>query len=223
MSRVVQPGGGRGSLRWIQEFVNERPDVLASAIAEASRGKVTTPLTWRSPIRDDDFAEYRDQEFLDVLGVDLSKRELDEFWPRRGPQWDALGVSASGQPVLVEAKANVPEVISSPSAAGEASLARISESLAETAQFLGARSSCDWSGTFYQYANRLAHLYLLAELNQIDAWMVFIYFVGDSDVNGPETTAEWKAALQVMYGALGLSKRNAISSRVVNVFIDVRV
>ena len=42
------------------------------------------------------------------------------------------------------------------------------------------RSTCDWSGTFYQYANRLAHLYLLHELNDVDAWLVFVYFVGDS-------------------------------------------
>ena len=221
MSRVIQPAGIKGSLRWIQKWVNETPVLLDEAIAEASNGHVTTPIDWRSPRREDDYAEYRDQAFLDLLDVSLPNRTLEAFWPRLGPQWDALGVSGSGQAVLVEAKANIPEVISPPSGAGVASLARISESLKETAEFLRVRSSCDWSGTFYQYSNRLAHLYLLAEVNRIDAWMVFVYFVNAADVDGPKTVLEWKAALQVMYGALGLSKRHRLSSRVLDVFLDV--
>lgn len=222
MSRYVQKAGTKGSLRWIQEYVNGAPQELGQAIADASQNGIRAPIRWRSPRREDEFAEYRDQAFLDLVGIKLPRRRLEEFWPRGGPQWDALGVSESGQPILVEAKANIPEVISPASEASEKSLARIDASLEETARFLGARSSCDWSGTFYQYANRLAHLYLLSELNQIDAWLVFVYFIGDAEVSGPDTEAEWKAALRVMYGALGLSKRHALSSRIVDVFVDVR-
>jgi hypothetical protein len=94
--------------------------------------------------------------------------------------------------------------------------------LAETADFFGADSTCDWTGTFYQYTNRLAHLYLLHELNAIDAWLLFVYFVGDSDVHGPDTVAEWKAALEVMYGALDLNRRHPLLRRRVDVFVDVR-
>ncbi len=32
---------------------------------------------------------------------------------------------------------------------------------------------------FYQYINRLAHLYLLRVLNKIPAYLVFVYFVND--------------------------------------------
>ena len=222
MSRYAQGIGEKGSLRWIQHYVNETPGLLDEAIARSSRGRIETPIAWLSPRREDEFAEYRDQAFLDLLNTDLPERQLADFWPRGGPQWDALGLSQSGQRLLVEAKANIPEVVSPPSAAGEKSLARISAALDETARFLGVTSSCDWTGTFYQYANRLAHLYLLAELNQIDAWLVFVYFIGDTDVDGPESEAEWKAALTVMHGALGLSKRHALSQRIVDVFVDVR-
>ena len=222
MSRHVQGIGKKGSLRWIQHHVNEAPGLLDEAIARSSRGRIETPITWRSPRKEDEFAEYRDQAFLDLLDMELPSRRLEDFWPKGGPQWDALGLSPSGQRLLVEAKANIPEVVSPPSGAGEESLARISAALDETARFLGVTSSCDWTGTFYQYANRLAHLYLLAELNQIDAWLVFVYFMGDADVDGPESEAEWKAALTVMHGALGLPKRHALSKRIVEVYVDVR-
>jgi len=222
MSRYVQGVGAKGSLRWIQEYVNDFRLELDRAITEASKGKIGSPIHWKSPRRDDEFAEYRDQSFLDLVQVSLPTRSLEQFWPNRGPQWDALGVSESGQVLLVEAKANVPEVVSPPSGAGSKSMTQISSALQETADFLGVTSTCDWSGTFYQYTNRLAHLYLLAEVNQIDAWLVFVYFVGDGEVAGPKSQGEWEAALQVMYGALGLPKRHALSSRVVDVFLDVR-
>lgn len=122
----------------------------------------------------------------------------------------------------MEAKANIPEIISPATGAGEASREVIEKGLDETARHLGVSSSCDWSGTFYQYANRWAHLYLLRELNRIDAWLVFVYFIGDTDVNGPSSKVEWKAALEVMHGALGLRRRHRLLNYVLDVFIDVR-
>ena len=56
----------------------------------------------------------------------------------------------------------------------------------------------------------------------IQAWLVFVYFVGDEDVNGPRTIAEWKAAIRVAKGVLGLGNRNKLSKYVVEVFVDVR-
>lgn len=219
MSRYPQNPGERGSLRWIQHFVNERPGELDEAIRSASGGGIETPIEWRSPLEDDDFAEYRDDAFLDRLGVTLTERSLDSFWPRGGPQWDALGVDAEGTAILVEAKANIPEVISSRTGAGPDSKETIDSALKEVADHLGVNGTCEWSGTFYQYANRLAHLYLLHELNGVDAWLVFVYFVGDSDVNGPDSEAEWRAAIEVLHGALGL-KRHRLLNRTVDVFVD---
>ena len=220
MSRYPQARGARGSLRWIQEFVNLRPGILEATIVSASDRRIEGPIKWRSPLADDEFAEYRDDAFLKVLGVELGTRPLAQFWPRLGPQWDALALDSSGACVLVEAKANIPEVISSPTAAGPESKALIDRSLREVAAHLNVETSSDWSGIFYQYANRLAHLYLLHKVNGIDAWLVFAYFVGDGDVDGPDSEAEWKAAIQVLRGALGL-KSHPLLSRVVDVFLHV--
>lgn len=105
----------------------------------------------------DDYAEYRDQAFLDLLGIKLPTRRLAFFWPRGGPQWDALGRAASGEVILVEAKAHLNELYSPATNASESSLAQIQASLAETAQGLGVPAGYDCSRQFYQYANRLAH------------------------------------------------------------------
>jgi hypothetical protein len=213
----------RGSLHWMQRFVNERPAELSDAVVTASGGRIEGPIEWISPLESDDFAEYRDQSFLDRLGVSPSVVPLEEFWPRRGAQWDALGRDGRGCPVLVEAKGSIGELISSPSAAGESALPLIRNSLEQTAQHLRASSGTDWTRTFYQYTNRLAHLYFLHELNGIKSWLVFLYFVGDETIPGrpgPKTEAEWRVALEILHGALGL-KRHRLLNRKVDAFVNV--
>lgn len=221
MSRVAQPGQGtRGSLRWIQHFVNRRPETLDAALVAASGGRMEGPIQWLSPLATDDFAEYSDRTFLDLLGVELDRVPLQEFWPRRGPNWDGLARTVAGEPILVESKANLPEVASPPSQAGEASLARIRAALDRTRDFLGADLERDWTGTYYQYANRLAHLYLLHELNGVESWLVFLYFTGAEDVGGPASEAEWRPAIEEIHQALGL-REHPLLERVVEVFVDV--
>src|SRR5262245_46671097 len=124
MARFPQKLCPKGSQRWMQWFVNHAPRVLNDAIGLG-------PIEWRSPLRDDDFAEYRDAAFLDRLGITLPRRPLEGFWPRGGPQWDGLGKAASGEVILVEAKAHLNELYSPASAASESSLAAIQLALRE--------------------------------------------------------------------------------------------
>src|SRR4051812_34961872 len=104
MPRRLQPKGKKGSLRWIQTLVNDCPGVLDAALD-------CGPLRWHSPLARDDFAEYWDQSFLDLLGVGELIRSLPSFWPRSGPRWDALGCNDDGLLVLVEAKAHIRETM----------------------------------------------------------------------------------------------------------------
>jgi len=213
MGRFPQPKGIRGSLRWIQHFVNEGSNVLNAAIGIG-------PIQWRSPLASDEYAEYRDSSFLDLLGVDLPRRSLSSFWPAHGPQWDALGRAGSGELVLVEAKAHVGEILTPGSQASESTLPLIRASLSETATALNALpGAVDWSQRFYQYTNRLAHAYLLNELNGISTLLVFLYFIGDREMDGPNSRREWDAALAVLHEALGV--RGRIPKYVKDAFIDV--
>jgi len=160
MGRFRQPAGHKGSLRWIQKLVNEHPNILDSGVGLG-------PIDWRSPRAADDFAEYRDEAFLDKLDVTLPKVALPKFWPARGPQWDALGRAQSGHVILVEAKAHISEIMSSSSQASPDSLAKIRKTLTATASALHAKPGLDWAVRFYQYTNRLAHAHLLHTLNRV--------------------------------------------------------
>jgi len=220
--RAVETKEARGSLKWIRVAVNEHRELFNSYILSASSIPEDDEIVWVSPLQDDDYAEYRDQDFLDRLGLDLPNKRLRDFWPNLGPQWDALAKTRSGRIILLEAKANIPEVVSPATGASPASRELIENSLSETKAFLGVDQDIPWAGRLYQFTNRLAHLYLLRELNGIDAYLVFTYFVGDDDVNGPRTVNEWKAALTVAKKVLGISERNPMSKFVSDVFVDIR-
>ena len=214
----------RGSQRWLQLAVNRCPDVLDEAISKTlDVGKGET-IHWLSPLESEGFTEYRDRAFLDRLGVDPQRRRLEDFWPSGGPVWDGLARTSGGRCLLIEAKANIPEFDSSPSAASEASLIRIERALDETRSFLGVRSETDWTKCFYQYTNRLAHLYFLSELNDIDAALVFVYFTRDTTVPGrdPVSREGWDAAIELATHHLGV-RINApwVRENVVDVFVDV--
>jgi hypothetical protein len=215
--RVAQPEGARGSLRWMQRAVAERWDDLEAPIA----ARVGAPVEWRSPRADDDFAEYRDAAFLRLLGLERLEGALADFWPKRGPQWDALGVTAAGQVILVEAKAHVAEFCSPASGASEESLAHINASLAQVAAALGSSCGDLWPRLFYQYANRLAHLWFLRE-HGVDALLVLVGFTGDREMGGPETAEAWRAAYVVADHALGLRSRHPLASRILHVHPQVR-
>ncbi|MBW2004942.1 MAG: hypothetical protein JRI72_10105 [Deltaproteobacteria bacterium] len=219
MGRIIQPNGTKGSLKWIQHVVNDCPDVLSNTVIDAIGVDKEQPVEWLSPKADDDYSEYRDQDFLDLLGIKLSKTSLNDFWPKRGPQWDALGRIEDKAYFLVEAKAHVSEIISSSQAKSAKSKALINNSLDETRKYLKLNPNIDLSKGFYQYSNRLAHLYLLRKLNNIPAYLIFVYFTNDH-THVPTTRDEWKGALQLMYAILGTHKHK-LSKYVIDVFIDV--
>lgn len=213
MSRVPQKRALKGSQRWIQTLVNEHPQVLNAAIG-------ITDITWLSPLANDKYAEYRDATFLERLDIGSLRPALESFWPAGGPQWDALGRAQSGEVVLVEAKAHIPELLSPATQATDDSLTLIRRSLSETASALGATPGMDWALRFYQYTNRLAHGHFLHNIHGVRTRLVFLYIVGDGDVNGPEHRSEWEAALIVLYEALGLRGKRLRFK--VDSFVDIR-
>lgn len=219
--RVVENGTAKGSLKWIRKAVNEHTELLNARIRESLALPSDIEIEWKSPLADDEFAEYRDDDFLTLLGVKQLEYPLSRFWPVRGPQWDALATVGRDGLLIVEAKANIPEAVSPGTGAKGKRLKNIERSLAQTKQFLGVPTEVPWSGRLYQYANRLAHLYFLRTLNKRRAYLAFVYFTGADDVDGPQTIAEWVAAMTVVMGVLGVSKRHRLSRYVGDVYINV--
>jgi len=205
--RTLQPMGTKGSLKWIQKLINEKPQIIDSRLGH-------NEIEWRSPLSQDDFAEYRDSEFLTVLGLDHLHPALKKFWPRNGPQWDALG--RAGQTILlVEAKANIPEISSSCAAKSPRSITTINNAFIATKAFFGVDSKNNWLTGYYQYANRLAHLYFLREICNVDAVLVFIYFC-DDPTHIPTSAQEWQDALADQKKAMKLSHLEHVRELFIN-------
>ena len=156
----------RGSQRWLQLAVNRCPDVIDEAIAKAIDLEHGETIQWLSPLESDAFTEYKDHAFLERLGISPQYRRLEDFWPTQGPVWDGLARTSDGRCPLIEAKANIPEFDTCPTGASGGSLSKIRNAFDETRAFLRIRSKTDWAKCFYQYGNRLAHLYFLRDLNK---------------------------------------------------------
>jgi len=220
MGKIIQQKGIKGSLKWIQYILNDYPDILDNSIKKFLPASRSQSIEWLSPLADDDYAEYRDQTFLDLLGIKLTKKELKAFWPSQGPQWDALGRIKKEAYFLIEAKAHVSEIISSSQAKAKSSVSLINKSLRETAKYLNLKPGIDLTKGFYQYSNRLAHLYLLRVLNNIPTYLVFVYFLNDH-THISTSREEWNGALQLMHSFLGTHK-NKLSKYIIEVFIDIK-
>ena len=221
LSKHIQPADSHGSLKDIQRVVNERPELIAKELCNHFKSTDFETIEWVSPLAEKSFAEYRDQDFITELRLRPERMVLEDFWPQMGPQWDALGTTSKGQPILVEAKANIPELVSPPSGAGKESLDSIEKSLQMVKDYLAVSDKVNWAGKFYQYTNRLAHLYFLRVLNGIPAFLVFVYFINDRTVSGPTSSQEWAAAIKVMKTYLGIG-RNKLEKYTADVFIDVQ-
>lgn len=110
MGRFPQKAGTRGSLKWMQKVVNEKQEYINNKIRDALDLSKNENISWLSPLVDDEYAEYRDKAFLDVLDIELDEVSLGDFWPLMGPQWDGLAKTESGKIILVEAKSHIPEL-----------------------------------------------------------------------------------------------------------------
>ena len=210
----------KGSQKWVQEIINLCPRLLNRLIQQKIASLSGREIQWTSPLEQDKFAEYRDAAFLENLDLQKFTEELEKFWPKMGPQWDALGRTADSEIfILVEAKANVPELVSFCGAKDKESLKTISASLAETQGWLNCREPrVDWKCGFYQYANRLAHLYFLRKKAHKEAYLVLLYFVNDP-THICTTRDIWSSALELQKKLMGLSAGSLVG-KAIEVFIN---
>jgi hypothetical protein len=83
-------------------------------------------------------------------------------------------------------------------------LKKIRQSLDEARRHYAPKATADWSGALYQYANRLAFQYFLAHVNRLPTRLLFLDFYNATDVQGPESEAEWRGATRLIHALLGL-------------------
>lgn len=220
----------KGSQFHLQNLINEYPEYLNCLMLSGSPSLRVYALAhpkWVSPLASNDYTEYHDEQFLEAIGFPQFLPKLAEFWPLGGPVWDALatveGRNDGRGVILVEAKSHTLELgnLGYVCKASGKSLEKIKSALTTVKDALGVKRESNWTGEYYQYANRLAHLYFLNVLGQVPTWMVFLYFVGDVEQNGPSTVAEWTTALDEMKGKLELPKHHLLDQRIISVFAPV--
>lgn len=204
MPRRPRPQKTSRSEHWLRVAVNDQANLFNAAVSECLNLPAEDSIQWLSPVASDDYAEYYDQSFLSLLGVDDTKAPLQTFWPSSGPRWDGLAKTLGGKLILVEAKAYIAEAVDFGSKASAASLELIERSLAEAKAAYRARAEAVWSRPFYQYANRLAHLYYLRSVLGADAYLLFVCITDAPDVPAPASAAEWRGAHAAIETALGL-------------------
>ncbi|MFH1301112.1 MAG: hypothetical protein ABIK07_08620 [Planctomycetota bacterium] len=224
---VPKSNPAKRSQRWMQFFVNSQPAILNHAIRRATGISDKTDILWKSPLVDDQNAEYFDQAFLDRLGIKPGKVPLKDFWPRGGPHWDGLAITLNEEVILVEAKANIVEFASPPSQAEGDSIEAIQRSLLEVQNFMGIeerrRRPELWFNAFYQYGNRLAHLYFLRELNKIPTYLIFLDIVNDPDsgVDAVKSVDEWNSLVRLAEACLGITPTKRLMEYVHHIHFDV--
>ena len=215
-----RPLARAGSRRWLQIAVNHRNEALDPLILESLPAPADATVEWLSPVEHEGYIEYRDGATADRLELPLPDGALQAFWPAGGPVWDGLARLSTGDVLLVEAKAHIPEMLAGGTRATGDSRERILAALRELQRELAPRAGADWAGRFYQFANRLAHLDFLRR-NGVPARLVYVYFVHAPDVPGPKSREEWDGAIRLMEAYLGLG-RHRLSRFVHKVFVDVR-
>lgn len=202
------PQAVKGSQAALQRLVEQSPELL--------QPRQLSKLEWVSPRREDDWSEYRDGAALDKLGLARHAEALTEFWPRGGPVWDGLAKTGD-KVVLVEAKSHIREFLSPPSAAtAPPSIAQIETALRTVKSDLGADDRSNWARVFFQYANRLAFLWWLRGRG-VDAYCLFVSFLGDLEMGGPDHAESWQAAFLAADHALGLPARHALTPCILHV------
>jgi len=93
-----------GSQRWL----NRKPELLLGALRRSGALEQRTSMTWYSPLEKDCFREYRDISALTKAALPTSGSPWFRF-ARRGPVWDAIGITSDGAPLFIEAKAHIPK------------------------------------------------------------------------------------------------------------------
>ena len=215
----------KGSRKHIQRYVNLHTGRLNELLYSASRdlsADGTGSIQWVSPMAEDNYREYRDDDFLRVLGLERHVSELHRFWPRGGPHWDALAKLCTSEgpgAVLVEAKAHLRETPEDDAAGATnaESLETIEGSLTRARGF--SPDTPSWCSPHYQVCNRLAHLYFMNEKLKVPTWLVWLFITNDPD--WPDDHADekqWRDYLDRIYADIGMPANHPLEDKIITVF-----
>lgn len=189
-----QMGFGYGSKYQLLRMLGWHRNDFNKAIA--STACVDENINWL----DFDFNGPEDKELLNFDFIKDLKKEWRNYWAcgkgQTGLNWDAVGIASNGTIILVEAKANLDELLKTSPAGG------CKESLDNNNKVISnilskhriMRTVDDWGVKCYQLANRLVALDFLLSKGY-KAELVYVLFENGFEYNCPENKSvsakEW--------------------------------
>ena len=225
-------GEDYGSERHLLTYRKSAPEALDRAILHALSSDAGTTVRWLYPDRSGRRGvKFKGVGFLRsqpwATGTPKALADWTGFWPQTGsaPSWDGVVIlERNGVPnqwLLLEAKGNHPEFVGTPARATRKSLEIIERALNRTKRGCGVHRHFHWTGSYYQFANRLA---LTAFLNRhgVPATLVEVFFTGDRFPDGrfcPASEGEWKPLIEARRVTLGLGPLT-VPDHVVDVFLS---
>ena len=231
----------KGSKRHICWYVNEAPEQLNATIFSATASLAAAAASepeWVSPLDDEGYAEYWNELFLKRL--DLLEEHLAsfrEFWPFKPwsngkvnpqgtPHWDALARvplgNGDGGVIMIEAKAHRTELVKpkDKSSAGAESLDKIRKSFAEVRYFYGVADDVPpWESRYYQFCNRLAHVWWMNERAKVPTWLVWALIVDDPSWRDRMTSPQWHEAFQTIKRDVGLRSHHRLNDKISVIYL----
>ena len=230
VAKAPEPKGSRLRMyEWVHQHREQLDRELCRQVSSLGEFVMEpgSSINWIAPTIEG--KEIRDGIWSKVLPPPTPQE--DGFWLVGGPVWDAAGIAGGKHDpgigiVLIEAKAHAAELVSPRM---EPSTSEIDDqrraALDEAKLTYGVDPPVPWTLTYYQLANRLAFLYYLRVRRKQPAWLINLYFFGDSfssgskQVEGPPDAAGWTEALTEAKRALGLGKDHPLKDFVADVFL----
>lgn len=224
----MMPAATKGSKKYVQTYVNHYAGLINRRILSADSSLSKHPanvIEWVSPLAQDDYKEFRDIAFLESLGLGHFSKELSNFWPYSGPEWDALAKVSLGNDLgvlLVEAKAHLGETPTKDksSAVANSSINKIENSLNESRDFFGVhQDKSSWMLSHYQVCNRLAHLYFMNHKLKIPTWLVWMFITDAPEWDDSASVDGWVEYLNSIYHDIGLPTNHPLADHVITVYL----
>lgn len=224
---MAQVGYGYGSEWHLLSWLGWQRAAFTTAVSAATGVAAIDWLDRHLAPGDPSPRELRGLEFL--ASSDPVRQEWEQLWPQTGNvhNWDAVGRGGDDHRptwLLVEAKANLTELVSKCSATDPQSLTLINEALTQAQTALGAQPGGPWTERIYQLANRVTMLHHLVS-HGVEAHLVLVCFVGDrTDVGGqqrscPADAGGWAGALAEQDRLLGLPPGSPWQQRIHHLFL----
>jgi hypothetical protein len=226
----------KGSKRHICWYVNHAPEHLNAALFSATTSLAEAAISapeWVSPLANEGYEEFWNERFLQRLDLlDEHLESFREFWPfkpwandkvnpRGTPHWDAIArVPLAGGVrgvIMVEAKAHRGELAkpNDRSKADEQSLKKIRSSFADVRAYFGIPDQTPaWESRYYQFCNRLAHLWWMNERARVPTWLVWVLTVDDPVWHDRMTAPQWHDVFQTIKSEVGLPPQHRLKDRI---------